>query len=744
MNTLTRRETDREAFEPHQPELESLDLVRYWRTINRHKWGILSLVAVIGLLAAIYAHSLPPIYRGTATVMVESYRSKAVSNQEMQESWYWGTSRDYYLTQYEIIKSREFAERLVRVMGLVRHPAFDPRQQPPAWYQKWLPWSSSKTSASTLTDKDVEEGVVAQVMGGTSLKPVRNTQIVGLSFDSPDPEIAERVPNTLATIYIVADLEARSATSQRATAFLSTQAEQLRIKLRESEAALQSFREREKIVEAKGVSMAGAGRQLEALTMSLVDARQKRADAEALHAQIGAVRAGDIDTLENLPALQRNPAIQRAREAAAEASRKYSEASKRYGPEHPRLQSATSELSSAQANLRNQVDSAIKTITKEYELARTNEASIERALGNVKGEVQSQNRKEFQLQALERDVATNRQLYEQFVQRDRQTRAGDMDSAVARIVDAAVLPKGPSGPNKQRIILLAMLAALLAGISLSILAEQLDTNLKSSHEVEARLKTRAIGVVPKAALPKDIAVERLYQESNPNSFSEAIRTVRSALLLSGIESRKQVVLVTSSIPSEGKSTLASNLALSLSEVKKTLLLEGDMRRPSLYRLFGEDRDRPGLAEFVANGLSPEECTYQLKDSKLHVMQSGRVPANPLTLISSPDFSTAMQSLMEAFDLIVIDSPPVQLVSDAVVLSQMATAVLFVVKASSTPYPVARHALGRLRRVDASILGSVLNQIDIEMADKYYGEHSGYGDKYYRKYGYHNSKELERV
>jgi succinoglycan biosynthesis transport protein ExoP len=677
--------------------------------------------------------------------MVEAYRPKAVAQAEMEAEYYWGTSRDYYLTQYEIIKSREFAERLVRVMGLVRHPAFDPRQRPPAWYQKWLPGGSTPapSTAPVLSDKDVEDGVVAQVLAGTSLRPVRNTQIVNLSFDSPDPQIAERVPNTLATIYIVADLEARTETSRRTSTFLSTQAEQLKAKMVESEAALQSFRDREKIVETKGVS-AGAGRQLEALTVSLVEARQKRADAEALHAQIAAVRAGDIETLENLPALQRNSVIQRAREAAAEASRKYSEASKRYGPEHPRLQSATSELNSAQANLRNQVDSAIKTITKEYELARTNEESIERALANSKGEVQSQNRKEFQLQALERDVATNRQLYEQYVQRDRQTRAGNMDTAVARIVDSAALPKAPSGPNKQRIIGLAMLAALLAGISLSILAERLDTNLKSSHEVEARLKTRAIGVVPKAALPEDVAVERLYQESNPNSFSEAIRTVRSALLLSGIESRKQVVLVTSSIPSEGKSTLASNLALSLSEVKKTLLLEGDMRRPSLARLFGEERDRPGLAELVAGGLSPEQCTYQLKDCKLHVMQSGRVPSNPLTLISSPEFSTAMQTLMESFDLIVVDSPPVQLVSDAVVLSQMATAVLFVVKASSTPYPVARHALGRLRRVDASILGTVLNQIDIEMADKYYGEHSGYGDKYYRKYGYHYSKEVERV
>ncbi|MGE0675292.1 MAG: tyrosine-protein kinase family protein [Methylibium sp.] len=153
-------------------------------------------------------------------------------------------------------------------------------------------------------------------------------------------------------------------------------------------------------------------------------------------------------------------------------------------------------------------------------------------------------------------------------------------------------------------------------------------------------------------------------------------------------------------------------------------------------MYGVEDRRAGLAEMVSNGLDPEECVVKLADSKLHVLHAGRAPANPLTLLSSPGFATAMQALIDDYDVIVIDSPPVQLVSEAVMLSQLATSVLFVIKASSTPYPVARHALGRLRRVDAPILGTVLNQIDIEAADKYYGEHSGFGSKYYRKYGYH--------
>jgi capsular exopolysaccharide synthesis family protein len=161
-----------------------------------------------------------------------------------------------------------------------------------------------------------------------------------------------------------------------------------------------------------------------------------------------------------------------------------------------------------------------------------------------------------------------------------------------------------------------------------------------------------------------------------------------------------------------------------------------MRRPKLGRVLGQDRNRPGLSELVAEGRPISDCVYTVPDSELYVLQSGRIPANPLELISSPAMAFALERLKEEFEVIVIDSPPVQLVSDAVMLSQLATSVLFVVRADSTPYPVARHALSRLHRADAPVLGAVLNQIDLEKADNYYGEYSGYGNQYYRKYGYY--------
>jgi len=737
MNTLTQQELKGLAFEPHQPETESLDLVRYWRAVARNKWRILALVVLVGSLATLYAFSLTPVYRATATVLVEGSRQKAVSMEDLYVAYNGSTTRDYYLTQFEIFKSRDAVERLVRVMGLAKYPEFDPRQQPKPWYAALLPGVLSGGKGVAATDQDIEEGVVDRVLRQISLQPVRNTQLLKVSFDSFDPDIAARVPNTLAIIYIVADMEARVQETQRTTQFLAKRSEDLKAKLSDSEQALQQFREREKIVEAKGVSLAGAGRQLEDLTSSLVEARRKRAELEALYNQINAARQGNAaEPVDTLPVVLRHPLVQRFKEIETEAERRLSDASKRYGAEHPQLVAAQADLKSAQDNLKRQISQVVQGVSKDYELARANEIAIERALEQSKGNIQSENRKEFELQSLERDVAANRQLYDTFMQRSKEVRAGDMQSPIARVVDEARPPKGPYGPNKRLIVSLSVLAALLAGISLALLIERLNNTVKASHEVETKLGIRAIGVLPVTRPEKGVSLERMFRESNQNAFSEAIRTIRSSVLLSGLQSPRKVVLLTSSVPDEGKTTLACNLGFAMSQVKKTLLLEADMRRPKLARVLGEDRNRPGLAELMADDLPIEQCVYQVADSKLYVMQAGRVPPNPLELLSSPRLAQVIEKLKEEFEVIVIDSPPVQLVSDAVMLAQLATSVLFVVRADSTPYPIARHALNRLHRADAPVLGAVLNQIDLEKADNYYGEYSGYGNRYYRKYGYY--------
>jgi polysaccharide biosynthesis transport protein len=716
-------------------EDETLDFVRYWRALARNKWRIAALAAAIGLLAVLFAQSLPHVYRATATLLIEPNKQKIVSIEEVYNVAA-GLHREYYQTQYEILRSRELAAGLVRKLNLTAHPAFDPRRRPPAFWQAWLP-SGFIDAPAPADPRAVEDTVVRALQAGLSVQLVRSSQLLRVSFDSTDRELAAQVPNALADLYIDADLQARMQMTQRAMTFINGQVSDLRKKLKESEEALQAFRDRERIIDAKGLAQSGATRQIEDLTKQLGEARARRAEAETAYNQVTAAIKSGSPALETLPVIQRQPMVARSREAESDAERRLQEAAKRYGAEHPRMIAAESELRSARENLRRQLASVAQTVTRELEVARANEQATDRALNAAKGDVANLNRKEFQLASLEREVQNNRQLYEMFIHRLKETNISEaMQTANARIIDAAVAPQGPVGPNKRVIVGGALLFALLLGVSLALLVERLDNTVKTTREVEQRLGVPALGVVQFARLKRDQQLERVFLDEPQTSVAEAIRTVRSAVMLSSLDSAKKVVLVTSSLPEEGKTTVAANLALALGQVKRTLLIDADMRRPRIGRILAGKPGLSGLSELCAGLAAAGECIYPVVDGQVWVLPSGKVPPNPQELLASQRFEQILRELTAQFDVVVLDSPPLQLVSDALVLSRLATEVIYVVKADDTPYPLARRGVRKLLRVNAPVIGVVLNQLDIVKADRYYGEFSGYGRRYHnKKYGY---------
>ncbi len=721
-------------------ERETLDVVRYWRAISRNRWRILALVAAVGILAAMFASGLPPVYRSTATILIEPNKPKVVSIEEVYSSL--TSTTQYFQTQVEILNSRELAATLVRRLKLVEHPVLNPATKPPAFYEKWLPkgFLRKAQDAAPPPPQLLERQVIGAVQGGLSTQLVRGSHLIRISYDSLDPELAAAVPNALAEVFIDADLESRMQMNRKASAFLTGQTAGLKKKVAEAEQSLQAFREREKIIDTKASSQTGVASQVETLTSSLLDARRRRNELEYAYQQVTALAQGKSqESLESLPAIQKHPLVLKLRDAETEAERRYADASKRYGAEHPRMVAAESELKLARENARRGLAAAVQTVTREFENARANEAAIERTLATAKGEVQNLNRKEFQLAALEREVATSRQFYDMFMQRYKETNiTGEIHTPIARVVDPAIVPAGPFGPNKRLIVGLAVLVALLASCSLALLLERLDNTIKTSHEVETRLGVPTLGILNITKVKKGLQLERVFLEDPQTSFSEAIRTIRSGVMLSSIDSPKKIVLVTSSIPEEGKTTVAANLAFALGQVKKTLLIDADMRRPKIGRVLGgANSNLLGLSQLVTGEAALERCIYPVSGGmQLHVLPAGRIPPNPLELLASHRFTDAMERLAANFDVIVIDSPPVQLVSDALVLSNIATDVIYVVKADDTPYPLARSGIKRLRRVNAPILGVVLNQLDVLRADRYYGEYSGYGKRYYgKKYSY---------
>jgi exopolysaccharide transport family protein len=714
---------------------ERIDFVEYWRSIQKRKWQIIGLAIGVTLITAMVVFSMRPVYQSTAVVLIEFGKSKVVSIEEV----YTGASanREYLQTQVEILKSRELAKKVVAKLILSKHPDFDPTlSQQGIFGLKWRNWlpSSWLSEPPALTEEKILDRVEKAFMSNLEVLPIRNTQLVKISFESYDKELAAKVPNALADAYIEGDLEAKVQMTQKASGWLTERLTGLRKKLEESEKTLQQFRERERIVDVKGAAMSGVGRQLDEFTTGLVAARQRRAEAENSYNQVQqAVR--NHQSLDSLPVILKHQQYVSFKDKEAEASRKYAELSQRYGKEHPKLLAAEMDLKSAQENLKRQVDFVVASITKEYEVARANEQALERALGQAKSDVQGLNRKEYELGVLDREVAANRQLYDMFLNRFKQTDvSSDMQGTIARVVDPSIVASSPAKPQKTRIVAIALVIGLFLGVLMALLLDRLDNTFKTSADVEARVGLPVLGVGPLIKDTKKIPPQRIFIDDNQSVFAESIRTIRTAVMLSALDEPKKILMVTSSIPQEGKTTISINLALALSHVKRVLLIDADMRRPSLGKSLGFAPDAPGLSHFVAGSAPISKCIYPFEGSNLHVMPSGIIPPNPLELLMSNRFKEVLKTLSETFDYIVIDSAPVHLVSDALILSHLVNEIVFVTKADSTPFQVARTGIRRLQAAGGNVLGVVLNQLDMVKSEKYYGDYGGYGYKGYKNYG----------
>jgi capsular exopolysaccharide synthesis family protein len=307
------------------------------------------------------------------------------------------------------------------------------------------------------------------------------------------------------------------------------------------------------------------------------------------------------------------------------------------------------------------------------------------------------------------------------------------NNVIAHVVDPAIPSGGPVKPNGRRIVITALMLGALLGILVALLLERLDNTLKSAEDVENKLSQPMLAMLPLLTGKRAKAVGRHYLDEPQSVFSEAIRTARTSVLLSAIDIPHKVLLITSSIPSEGKTTFAINLALAHAQTKKVLLINADMRRPSLAEQLHLDSAKPGLSSVVSGTANLADCIQTVEGSHLHIISSGPIPPNPLELILSHRFKEMLMVCSRAYDIVVLDSPPVQLVSDAVVLGTMATGVLFVVKADSTPYQVARRCIRTLAGAGATVFGVALNQLEFKKADYYYGAYTNYSRYKYGAY-----------
>ena len=699
---------------------DTLDLVVYWRSIAKRKWAILGLGLIAAACAALYVNIVTPIYRSTATLLIEQTRAKVAPTEEVYSSV--GETREYFQTQAEILKSRMLAVKVVDKLDLTEHPRFDPRLQKSALLARIAQQVGISREELQWTEAGLQQAVVGALMSRMIIEPVRLSQLIKVHFDSVDPVTAAEIANVIAQAYIESDIESRDSLGVRASDWLGGRLEELKKNVEDSEQALQQYRERARLIEMRGLAQSGATRQIEDQTARMIAARQRRFAAEHAYDQVNSA-TGDLDVL---PVVVGNAGVQRLKEAERDAERRVADAAQRYGPEHRVMIQAQTELRETRANTRREVETVVASLKNEYELARAAEQAFEQDVTEAKGNVQSINRKEFELASLESALANNRQIYDLFLNRFRETRASrdSAAGAIARVSDAARVAQEPFKPKPEQAISVAFVLGILLGALIALLLERLDNTLKSADDVEKKLGQPMLTVLPLLSGVAANSVGRHYLENPQSVFSEAIRTARTGVLLSAGNIANLTVLVTSSVPDEGKTAVAVNLALAQAQTKRVLLVDADLRRPLIGEGLGLDSSKPGLTDLLSGSATLAQCLQRVAGTSLYVIMAGTPPLNPLELILSKRFEALIRALGGACDFLVIDSPPLHLVSDSLVLSKMATGVLYVVKADSTPYPLVRRCLSSLQEMDARLFGITLNQLDFKKAERYYGGYSG--------------------
>ena len=725
----------RSLFQPESADSDSeIDLLEYWRSISKRKWSIVLFALVVALLAGVVVFSLTPVYRATTTLLIESSKAKVVSIEDVYSGM--SQNREYFQTQAEIIKSREVAMKAIKAIRLWEQPEFDPRIREVGALQKLLLATGVVAEPEPIewNDQNMAEAVYAQFSAHMSVESVRQSQLAKVSFESASPALAARIANTLANTYISNDFDARYEMTRKASEWLESQMGGLKTTVEESERKLQAFRERAGIIDTKDMAQSGAGRQIDELSQRLSQLRMRRAEAESIYDQIRSAKKGE--DMGSLPAVLRDSQVSSAKMQEGIAERKLSEISQRYGPEHQRYVAAEADLKTAREASKRAVDLVVASVTREYETSLSIERTLENSLGRARGSVQSLNRKEFELGVLEREVNSNRQMYDLFMKRAKETSvAGDLQSAIARIVDAATVPTEPVKPKKLQIIAIALVLGLFMAVLAALLIDRLDNTLKSSHDIETKLKAPLLALVPKLAKneTRRSATARVVMDKPNSIFAEAIRSARTGVTLSAIDQSHRILVVTSSMPGEGKTTIAINLAVAHSQTQRTLLIDADMRRPAVSRGLELAPAAKGLSNLVAGSATIAECLQVIDGTQLSVIAAGTLPPNPLELLLSARFKETLDQLAQQFETIIFDSPPVELVSDSLVIGSHATGVIYVVKAHDTPYQLVRKGLQRVYQAEGHLLGVVLNSFDFATADKYHGEYSGYG-----KYGYGQS------
>ena len=699
---------------------EGIDLLAYWRMLVKRRWLILGVTAGALALSLLATLLMPSIYRATAILQIDREVMQIVQIDGMApiES---GAGSDFYQTQYELLRGRALAERVADELDLVGRVA---ELTPPSWWDrvKSLLRPAAKGAPAAAAGAADQAQQLRQAVGfvraRTTIEPVQNSRLVAVHFDSQVPSFSARVANALADGFIDQAVERRFGASSYASKYLEDQLAETKGRLEQSELALVEFAQREGLVDlGEGLSLVGQNLSDLNTQLAAAQAARIRAEARAIQARnvSGTALPADMLTDTVIPKLQ---------EQRAALLGEYRQQAQIFKPEYPAMQQLQGQIDAVEELIAREIASIGASMEAEYAGAKAQEDLLLAKINELREKTLSVDQRSIQYNILKREADTNRQLYDALLQRYKEIDiVGDLDANNINIVDRAQVPTGRFKPDLSKNLGVGLLLGLVLGVLLALLLEFLDDTIKVPDDVEQRLRVPLLGIIPK--LGKQSPQEAFVDPRS--AFAEAYRSVRTSLQFSTEQGVPKVLLVTSPVPSEGKTTTALTLARNFTQLgKRVLLIEGDLRNPSLHRALGV-RAEHGLSSLLAGSSGPSDVIIDSADALLKVILAGPLPPNPAELLSGSRLVSLLAIASEKYDQVIIDGPPVLGIADAPILSNVATGTLLVVQAGKTKIGTAQVALKRLLGARARVIGALLTQYDAKA--------SGYGYEYESYYSY---------
>lgn len=748
-----------ESYEAEVDAVEEPALRDHLRSLRKHPWLVVGIPVICTLLAGGYLFRQPDLYEGLVVVEVDADGGSQTDASASKSSLIFD-DRAYYNTQLEIIDSPSLLRRVIKTLDLEHNPAFLPAdrssipvvaaapQQSPATLDQAQATDDSLEAQRTMPLVEaLRDGLVVEPILKNRL-PFKDTRLIDIHYTHPDPQIAANVVNSIAQTLVHLNAEKRNSTNVQQGDFLQRAIADLQSEIRSDEERLITYAKNNQILSLEAGQNTVVER-LVGLNRQLLEAENERKIAEAAYNSAltpGAAQALAEENAKHITDMSAKleDLQQRRAQLLVEATEKW--------PEVKEIDKQIAVLETQLRETRNRATSIVKTnLETRYRQALAREQALRASFDKQRGETLSQNEVAVNYRIIQQEIESNKKLLDGFLQRSKENgilRAGTSNNIV--VIDYATTPTNPVGPKRLQYVALTFALSLPFAISLALLKEYLNNTVRSSEEVERTLNLHALAVIPRVNGRNSLAdgamkllnknqrlassgalklfnrnhhygdSELLTKADVRSPLAEAFRQIRTSILLSS-EGAPKTLLVTSSQPSEGKTTTAVNLAVSLAQTgASVLLIDADMRRPRLHTIFDMDNSR-GLSTILSGEVAEAEVYIwvQPQADGVFVLPSGPLPVNPAELLGSAQMHRFLKFVEATFSYIIIDSPPITSFSDGVIVSAMADGVVLVVHGNKITREVVQHSQKVLNNVGARILGVVLNNVDVPSSDYYY-------------------------